>query len=156
MPQLGTRGTRWAISGKRRSISNLSAMCSRPLHRAHFFPACVLLADKKGSFTENACQNRLARQLLAMTKSEPKKRQSSEKEGHRTLGMVLIAVELRIRRAGWAKRMAEQTQTDNFFHQQSVSNDLWADTSGQVPLPNQRRGADNVRHPMGKAVSGCY
>ena len=54
-----------------------------------------------------ACQNRLARRLFAMTRrnwdSEPKNRQIPNKDLHRELGMVPSAMELRIRCLGCAK-----------------------------------------------------
>ena len=42
--------------------------------------------------------------------SVPTRRHISNKEVHGKLGLVLIAMELRIRRVGWARRMAEQIQ----------------------------------------------
>ena len=69
-----------------------------------------------------ACQNRSARRLLAFTRrnwdSEPKRRHMSNKDAHRKLGIVPIAMEHRSRRMGRTKRMLIQIQKDDFAHQQ--------------------------------------
>ena len=83
---------------------------------------------QSGSFTEGelnqleACQNKLARRLLAQTRrawdTEPKDGRVSTKELHRKLGMVTIETELSICSLGWAKRVAEQIQKDGLANQQ--------------------------------------
>ena len=89
------------------------------------------LLGRNGIFTESelhqleACKNKLARRLLGQTRrawnAEPKKRQISTKELHRKLGIVPIAMELRIHRLGWAKKTAEQVQKDDLAHQQVLA-----------------------------------
>ena len=63
-----------------------------------------------------------------------------------SVGMVPNAMELRIRRPGWAKRITEEI-TSKCWGQ------FWTDTLGQVPVHDERWKADNVCHFMGKAVS---
>ena len=98
-----------------------SATCSKQLYRVRSSRVCAPFAGQNGSFTKNglfplkACQNRLARRLLAMTRrtwdSEPKTsdKHHEQKKVKRTLGTVPISMELKIRRVGWAKRMADSS-----------------------------------------------
>ena len=88
-------------------------------------------AGENGSFAEielfplERCQNQLARRLLAMMRrnwdGEPNKQQTMIKVLHRKLGIVSIAMELRIRLLGWAKRVAEQIQDYDVSHQQVLA-----------------------------------
>ena len=63
---------------------------------------------QRASYQLAACQNKLAKRLLALTRrnwdTEPKQRQISIKELHRKLGIVAIAMGLRIRRRADSKR----------------------------------------------------
>ena len=76
-------------------------------------------------FVLDARQNKLARRLLAMTRrpwdSEPQQQQISTKELRPNLESVPIAMEVRMRRLHWAKRMAEQSQKDDPSHQQVLA-----------------------------------
>ena len=88
-------------------------------------------AGQNGSFTEGdlnqleACQKKLARRLVAMTRrnldTEPKKRQISTNELHRKLGIVPIEMKLRIQRLGWGKKTAECLQNDDLCHRQVLA-----------------------------------
>ena len=99
-------------------------------------------------FFLETCQNRLARRLLAMTRrnwdSNPRKRQISNREMHLKVGIVPVAMERRIRRAGWAKSMGEQIQNDHHFSSTTVGK------TGQVSEHDEWREATC---PMGKAFS---
>ena len=86
-------------------------------------------AGQNGSFTRNtlfpveAGQNRWRADISLLTRrdwdSEPKQRHTANKDVHRNLGMVSIAMELRSRRLGWTKRLA-----DACVHQASFSEDF--------------------------------
>ena len=123
LPEPGTRGT-WSILGKLRSISNSSATCSREQHKARSFLVSALrfCRPERKFYRERtfclleACQNRLARRLLAMTKrnwdSETTHRHISNTELHRKLGIVSLEMELRIRRlAGPKERQCKLKRT---------------------------------------------
>ena len=71
---------------------------------------------------------------------------------HRRLDIVPLAMELRIRRLGWAKRVAEHIQEDDLSHQQVLAVIVWTDALGQTPLHDERWEADILCHSMGKAV----
>ena len=97
-------------------------------------------AGQNGSFTEGdlnqleACQKKLARRLVAMTRrnldTEPKKGQISTNELHRMLETVPIEMKLRIQRVGWGKKMAEHTT--------SAGSSFWTDALGEVPMDDGR------------------
>ena len=106
-------------------------------------------ARQNGSFTfENLLfplergQNKLARRLVAVTRrtwdGEPNKQQTPTKALHGRLDIVPIAMELRIRRLGGAKRVAEQIQEDDLSHQQVLAAIVWTDALGQTPLHDER------------------
>ena len=86
-------------------------------------------AGQSGSFTVGelsqlgACHNNLARRLWHRPEElgKPKKRQISTQEFHRKLGQVPIAMELRIHRLVWAKKIAEQIQGNDLAHQQVLA-----------------------------------
>ena len=90
--------------------------------RTAFGLGCLCILTKNELFLLEACQNKLARRPLALTggnwESEPKKRDVSIKVLHRKLGIVPNAMEVRIRRLGWAQRMAQQIQKDDLCHRQ--------------------------------------
>ena len=100
-------------------------------YKARFFLVYAFFAGHNGRLMENelflldARQNKLARRLLAMTRrtwdSEPQQQQIPTKELLPNLESVPIAMELRMRRLNWAKRMAEQSQKDDPSHQQVLA-----------------------------------
>ena len=125
-------------------------------HKAHCSQACAPLRDKMEASQRTSCkrcQNELARRLLATTRrnwdSEPKKKQIPTKELHRKLGIVPIAMELRIRREGWAKRMTEQIQKHAISHsnwwRQFLDKRAWTDTPAwRAMTPWEKQFRDDI------------
>ena len=60
-----------------------------------------------------------------------------------------LAMELRIRRLGWERRMAEQSQKDDPSHQQVLGGKFWANTCGQIPLHDEREETHNLGRTHG-------
>ena len=100
-------------------------------------------AEKKGNFKEDhlsqleACQSKLARRL---------------KEPHRKLGKVPIATELRIRRLGRAKKLAQQIQNDDQTHQQVLAAIFGQTRLDKYPGMNDDGKLTTLCHAVGKAV----
>ena len=74
----------------------------------------------------------------------------TKKELHRQPGTVPSAMELRIRRLGWAGRVGEQDQKDDPSHQQVLAAISGQTRVDKFPLHDERRETDNLRHPWAK------
>ena len=133
--------------------------------RAPFWSLRVCRPERQFFFTENepvpveACQNRLARRRFAKTRrnwdSEPKRQHISNKEVPRRYRTVPIAMGLRIRRVGWANRMAEQNQMNDCSHQQVLATNFGQTRLDKSPCMTSE-GKLTMLHSMGKALSGWY
>ena len=123
--------------------------------RVRSFQGYCALAGRSGSLTDSelhqleACQNKLARRLLALTRriwdTEPKQRQISIKELHRKLGIVAIAMGLRIRRRADSKRRPSPPT--------SAGSKFRANALGQDPKNDGCWEDLPICHVVGKAAS---